>query len=482
MTTKDGPDDVRASVGGRVGGEAPAIELCYQEAGMKIRIPGPRLASIRIERFKSYREADLRLAPLTLLIGANASGKSNAIEALRLLSWLGQGQQLDDILRSVQEADIQIRGTIDDLVHGHGHTFSLGCRLAAAGEWDQLLSEWNRFSVQIRIQKSSMRIIQERMDGTGASSTAPLYEIKDAAPAYSHEVQVAYNNFARGGRKPRIPCTDKQAIFTQLATPARFEGKASQVIPAVLGKLRTVLQNILFLDPSPRRMRDYSFIIDNRLRGDGANLSSVLYHLCESLRGKEQILDFIRALPEQDIQDIGFIETPRNEVMVQLTETFAGKAEKRDAPVLSDGTLRALAVVAALLSAPEGSLVVIEEIDNGVHPSRAGMLLENILRITQKRGLRVLLTTHNPALLDALPAQAVPDVVFCYRDPHEGDSRLIRLEDVDRYPELVARGPLGQLMTQGIIERYVKNQRSDEARRKDARTWLHSLEPAADEP
>ena len=47
-----------------------------------------------IESFKSYRKATLKLAPLTVLIGANASGKSNAVEALRLLSWLAQGNKL----------------------------------------------------------------------------------------------------------------------------------------------------------------------------------------------------------------------------------------------------------------------------------------------------------------------------------------------------------------------------------------------------
>ena len=46
------------------------------------------LSSFTIQNFKSYRDATLKLAPLTVLIGANASGKSNAIEGLRLLSWI----------------------------------------------------------------------------------------------------------------------------------------------------------------------------------------------------------------------------------------------------------------------------------------------------------------------------------------------------------------------------------------------------------
>lgn len=114
--------------------------------------------------------------------------------------------------------------------------------------------------------------------------------------------------------------------------------------------------------------------------------------------------------------------------MLTLTESFAGQEKIRDAGILSDSTLRVLAVAAALLSAPERSLVIIEEIDNGAHPSRVRALLENIQSVAQERGISVLMTTHNPALLDALPTVAIPDVVYCYRNPEVGDSRLIRLE------------------------------------------------------
>jgi len=61
------------------------------------------ISAITIQNFKSYRNATLPLAPLTLLVGANASGKSNAIEAMRFLSWLAHGRRLDDILEKVQQ-------------------------------------------------------------------------------------------------------------------------------------------------------------------------------------------------------------------------------------------------------------------------------------------------------------------------------------------------------------------------------------------
>jgi predicted ATPase len=431
------------------------------------------IANIWIEDWKSFRRAELPLAPLTLMIGANASGKSNAIEGIRCLSWLAEGRRLSEITTAVQEADQLIRGTVENLTRNAEPAFSLGCRTDDP--------DWTEYHIKVRVGEEGLRVVDEAI--TGPASGIPLFNVHAAAGQFNHSIEVQYNNFSRGGKKPRIPATDEQSVLSQLTTPARFgagHNKAQSIIPAVVERFRKALTATLFLDPSPRRMRQYSFIVDSQLKGDGANLSSVLYAICERRGQREQVLDFVRNLPEQDFREISFLRTPRNEVMLQLTESFARQSQVWDAPVLSDGTLRVLAVAAALLSAEEGSLVVIEEIDNGVHPSRAAMLLENIERVANARGLRVLLTTHNPALVDTLPPEATPDLVYCYRDPEEGDSRLVRLEDLPNYPELVARGPLGQLMTRGILERMVKHRPSDEKRRAAADEWLTSLAERVD--
>ena len=118
-------------------------------------------------------------------------------------------------------------------------------------------------------------------------------------------------------------------------------------------------------------MRGYSYQGETQLDEHGTSLSSVLYNLCRDAATRERILGFIRDVPEQDIDDIRFIETERGDVMVKLTETFGGKRMEYDASELSDGTLRILAVAAATLSAPAGGLLIIEEIDNGVHPSQS---------------------------------------------------------------------------------------------------------------
>lgn len=426
------------------------------------------LSSVTIKRFKSYREATLKLAPLTVMIGANASGKSNAIEALRLLSWIVQGNRLGSIRWMAQNGGRAMRGTVDDLGFRGATSFSLSCR-ASEKAWD---------SYAIKLEKwgeGELRIAGEEL--ASQRFGFPLFRVESSSQT-GGDMRVAYNNFMRGGKKPQVACNGQMAALTQLQSPAQFmrgHKKAQKTIPEAASQCQKLLAEMVFLDPQPAAMRGYSFRNEHVLTENGASLSGVLFDLCRKDRVKGQLLGFVEALPEQDISNIGFIETERGEVMVKLTESFGGKTTDYDATLLSDGTLRVLATAAAVLSAPEGSLVVIEEIDNGVHPSRAGHLLEQLSSIAERRKLCVLISSHNPALLDALPDDAVANVVFCYRHPKTGDSLLTRLEEIPDYPELIAQDTVGQLMTDGTIDRFLKNHPGPEEKRRRARAWLDEL-------
>ena len=428
------------------------------------------LSSFSITNFKSYRQATLKLAPLTVLIGANAAGKSNVVEALRLLSWIAAGNRLASIRLALQEKEHAIRGNLSDLGFRSERAFSLACRTDA--------SDWDNYTIKLEVRDDDkLHIADERLTGTGRASFAPLFEVVAPSRGALGDISVAYNNFARGGRKPQIACSDQMAVLCQLMSLARFSSghkKAQKEIPATTSRFHRQLSAITWLDPRPSLMRAYSFKTERRLTGSGANLSGVLYNLCETEETRNDLLEFVRALPEQDIQAIDFIETPRGEVMVTLTETFGGRSTTYDATLLSDGTLRVLAIAAAILSAKD-RLVVIEEIDNGVHPGRAERLLDHMSRLAKSRNLRILISSHNPALLDALPDDAVPHVVFCYRDQDDGSSQLIRLMDLRDYPELIARGSVGHLMTRGILERFVHDRPGPEQRRERAHAWLDDI-------
>jgi ABC-type branched-subunit amino acid transport system ATPase component len=426
------------------------------------------LSSFSLENFKSYESATLPLAPLTVLVGANAAGKSNLIEAMQLLAWLAKGRRLADLSGAMKSGEAPIRGLLGDLPLEKTLPLTLSCTLSAEGSTPEL-----ELKLSLRTDNGGPRIVEEELLAGDTTESVPyLYRIDAPATAHGSEVSVAYNNFARGPKKPHIACVDQQAIFTQLLTPARFEHqKAQERIPGAALRLQAALTSTLFLDPNPKTMRGWAYADAHALSPDGANVSSTLKQLCASGQ-KEAVLEFVRALPEQDIADVDFLSTQRNEVMVRLTETFGGRREARDAAVLSDGTLRVLAIAAAVLSVAEGSLVVIEEIDNGVHPSRARMLLDAIYRIAKSRGLRVLLTTHNPALADATPRAAIGDVIANYRDVATGRSNLQRLADLDDYAALVAQGPLGFLLSSGTLDRYLKQRKTEQERERQGQEVL----------
>ncbi len=440
----------------------------------KFNVVGKMLTSVTLRNFKSYREATLSLAPTTFLIGPNASGKSNALEAIRLLSFLAKGRRLDDIERDIQGSNAVIRGKSTDLYcYGQSNkSFTLGVHIEDAP------SDWTDFEIEIGQPSDQLIVTEETITRWGEA--IPLYKIDGSPNPHTDEISVMYNNFKKGKNKPHIPCSNRLAIFYQLENPSRFKEshtESQETIPAVTKVIRETLRNIVFLDPSPAAMRDYADAKDDDIKENGANLSSVLYSVCQKGETeKNKLLDFIRSLPEQDIIDIRFIITERNDVMVRLVESFGKHESQIDAPLLSDGTLRVLAIGATLLSAAPGTLVIIEEIDNGVHPSRADNLVKQIQKISTEKRLRVLITSHNPALLDAVPDNALGDVLCCYRDPQDGDSRIVRLADLERFPALIAQGPLGQLMTKQILDRFLKDNSTAEQRKLDALHWLEQLE------
>ena len=431
------------------------------------------LTSLTLRNFKSYQEATLSLAPITFLIGANASGKSNALEAIRLLSWLAKGSRLDDIERNIQSGNAIARGQAIDLFGAEKQYFTLATHI------DNAPDGWTDFEIEIGLLSDQLIIIGESVSKASKDQELTLYKIDGDPNSHTDEIRVMYNNFNKGGKKPHIPCSNRQAIFYQLETPSRFQQshtKSQKIIPAVTKVIRETLRNIVFLDPRPAVMRDYAYAKDDDIKEDGSNLSSVLYAVCQQGETqKNKLLDFIRSLPEQDITDIRFIITDRNDVMVKLIESFGNKEHQIDAPLLSDGTLRVLAIAATLLSVNPGTFVIIEEIDNGVHPSRADNLVKQIREIALERKLRVLITSHNPALLDAVPDSDIGNVLCCYRDPQAGDSRIVRLADLERFPELIVQGTLGQLMTKQVLDKFLKDKSTAEQRQQNALSWLEQL-------
>ena len=127
---------------------------------------------------------------------------------------------------------------------------------------------------------------------------------------------------------------------------------------------------------------------------------------------------------------------------------------------MSDGTLRFLTIMTAILTRPAGSQLIIEEIDNGLHPSRAKFLIELLRDIGADRQVDVLITTYNSALLDALEPDMMPFVIVAHRDQKTGESKLTPLDELEDLPKLLASGSLGNLVTRGAIDRSISRHAS----------------------
>lgn len=433
------------------------------------------IKELAIWNYKSFKEAVLPLSRVTFLIGANASGKSNALEVLRLAGWLGQGLLLGEIEKRLGEVD-SIRGGLRDLFAWNtgrqGKTpHSFRYRIALDSDQENVTFDQEVSLCMNASQAELLVITKESLE----SASGFCYRVKQReVPNLTDSINVEWNNH-RQGKNPLVPCSNRRAIFLSIKEGVRFviaKGDPGMVVPETAERFASALDNIVFIAPEVAKMRGYVQIQPGaRLNEDGSNMSAVVYNICETVNRKKELIEFIKSLPEQDIKDIGFEKTKNNDVQVELHEGF-GTSRKTPASLLSDGTLRALAIGAALYNAPKGAVVVIEEIDNGIHPSRARKLVEQLYQIADARDLQIVVTTHNPALMDAIPHEELQNVLCCYRSKDTHRSEVRRLGDMPTFLDLLAQGSLGRSATSESLEGWVTDKRSEADFISQRKGWL----------
>ncbi len=267
--------------------------------------------------------------------------------------------------------------------------------------------------------------------------------------------------FKRDNQSVSVYGSDNKISILNFVKYLEIDGDQENIQDKMLGdEINVVVQcldKIFILNPIPDKMRDYSPLSDN-LESDASNIAGVLAGLNDKEKSEVEtaLSRYIKDFPEGDIKKV-FAEAVaplKTDAMLYCEEEWKpGETTLINAKTMSDGTLHFLAILTALLTRPEGSQLVIEEIDNGLHPSRAELLVRILREIGTKRKIDILLTTHNPALLDALGPEIVPFVVVAHRDSETGESKLTLLEDIENLPLLLASGTLGRLATKGAIEK-----------------------------
>ena len=150
-----------------------------------------------------------------------------------------------------------------------------------------------------------------------------------------------------------------------------------------------------------------------------------------------------------DVSDLEFPRDPSGHVHLLLCEKNKTKISADGA---SDGTLRFLTVLAALLGKDPPSLCFFEEIDNGIHPARLNLLMELIERQTEKRGIQVLTTTHASTMLTVMNDSTFANTSVVSRLEDSADAIIRRVADLDNAPELRHEQGIGRLHESGWLE------------------------------
>lgn len=425
------------------------IDIFIEKQGLAVsKKESVMIKKFYFENFKGFIRAEMAVENMTTIIGTNASGKTNTIEGMKILSELMTGRDLSTILDGSKNMDSDIRGGSRGCCRFNLSQFQLGC-----------LFEYNEtcdleYKVKIKVNDRIM-IESESLHEIIRSQPKKMLFATKTVRKDSGDINVSYNN-GKPGTNPEISCIRISSVISQIPTKLPQNTEQEKHIAECAMALMEKLKNMLFLNPDPAAMRGYSRINDTELKVNASNLSAVLNKLCKDKGKKEILLQTMRQLPENEITEITFEEGPMNDVILFLREKYATKKEKIDATRLSDGTLRCLAVMAALLTEEPGGMIVIEEVDNGIHPGRAKSMIQTISQLARERRVDVIITTHNAVMLNALTKEDLVGVNVIYRGTQTGESMFVSLVDIPDMPGLLAEGKLGDVVTSGRILEYIK--------------------------
>jgi len=403
---------------------------------------------IVIENFKSLRHVDLKLGPMNLFVGTNASGKSNFFDALRVLQGIGNGFTISEIL------DGKPRSATSEVWEGIRGGSASACFANGSGDGEVRLKVWGRLTSKAKLPRQwayavafspalgkitseSLRVGDEIFDSSVVTrnvATDPVFEVR----YYS----------GQKGRQPHLKFERARPALVQFARGNGEAGvKRAHSEPA--GDVARMLANMQRIDPIPSVLRSYSQAHQiERLGERGENFAALVKTLCSEPSAKEAYLSWLRELRPAEVDDVGTLKGAVGEPLFMLME--AGK--EYPATVLSDGTLRFAAITAAFFQPDMPDVMTIEEIENGIHASRVRLLVELLRSRAAEGRTQIMATTHSPILLAWLSTAEYACTFFCKRDESTGESRICALPEVPHFNEVVSKQPISDLFAEGWLE------------------------------
>jgi predicted ATPase len=353
------------------------------------------LTRVVLRNYKSIGYCDVRLTPLTFLVGANGSGKSNFLDALHLVR---------DALAASLDNALNERGGLNEVRRrSSGHPTNFGIRL----EFALRNGRAGHYAFNIGALAGRGYEVQSEECVLGGFRKGPFFLIE------------------RGNLK-----ASSEASF-----PAVTADRLALVSASGMAAFRPAFDALTamgFYNLNPKLMRELQKPQEGRLlKPAGENIASVIGHLERVAADKLEIIrEYLQTVAPMvhgvERKPIGPMET------LEFRQDMAGAKHPWRFPGqnMSDGTLRALGVLTALFQGNRDyapSLVGIEEPETALHPAASTALREALARAAQDT--QVIVTSHSPDLLDdrKLSADTLLAVVS-----EGGETRIAPVDEAGR--------------------------------------------------
>ena len=412
------------------------------------------IESIRLDRILSFGPNDeaFGLEPLNVLIGPNASGKSNLIATLSVLHAAP---------RDVQ-APIREGGGVPEWLWKGAHKSTMAT-INVTLNYPMFFKSMG-MSIRYRLDFAEVggrffvfeeAIEREKLVNLPAMQTptlgVPLPRREDST-SEENEPEIFYQNGFL--KKPLIDAVTMVEGQSHRHKIGLDDVKSDQSIlsqrqdPRSYPELTYVgsnFQNMTFYREwqlgrfSPARQPQRTDLQQDRLLEDASNLGLVLNYLQNQPALKSQLLERMREF-------YPFIEDIHTNLIGGTVQIFfheKGLREAIPASRLSDGSLRYLCLLAVLLHPEPPNVICIEEPELGLHPDIIPEVAKLLIEASKRS--QIFVTTHSDVLVDAL--SEVPEaVVVC--EKVDGATQLRRLDKESLEPWL-EKYRLGELWTSG---------------------------------
>ena len=261
------------------------------------------ITSIRLVNFKNFADETLRVGPFTVIVGANASGKSNIRDAFRFLHGIGRGYTLAEIIGGKYGPGGQlewapIRGAADEIIRFGQHAFSLEVEVREGRH------SGSKYSIEVSMDKTRpglFRVTREQLRSVYTSHPHGNDPVADQGDDTHLLLRMAKTvNQNRYGH--RVEVRPDQPALTQLREHRKIvkghKDRAENII--------RILANMRFLDLVPDQMRKPAFPGQTVLGDGGENLPTVLREICDDPDRREVLAAWTRELTPMDVQDFEF--------------------------------------------------------------------------------------------------------------------------------------------------------------------------------